>query len=44
MGLIFKFGDDMKNMQLGENIPFGNMDFIADQLGNLCPQEPKSST
>jgi hypothetical protein len=36
MGLIFKFGDDAKKMQPSEKISFGNHDFIADRLRNLC--------
>jgi hypothetical protein len=35
MGLIFKFDDNVERMQLGKKITFGNLDFIADQLGNL---------
>jgi hypothetical protein len=34
MGIIFNF-DDMEKMQLGAEITFSSLDFIADQLGNL---------
>jgi hypothetical protein len=42
MGIIFNF-DDVKKMQLGDEITFGNLNFIIDQLRNLHQQESKAS-
>lgn len=41
MGIILNFDDNVEKMQLGERITFGDMDFIANQFGNLQLQEPK---
>ena len=43
MGTTFKCSNDTEKMQLGEKISFSNLDFIPDQLKNLCLQEPESS-
>jgi hypothetical protein len=39
MGIVFNFGNELERMQPGEKITFGKLDFIANQLGNLCLQE-----
>ena len=41
MGVIFNFGDELERVQLGKKIIFGKLDFITDQFGDLCLQEPE---
>jgi hypothetical protein len=41
MGIIINIDDDAERMQSGEKITFGNLDFIADQFGDLHLQEPE---
>jgi len=40
MGVIFNFGDEPKEVQPGKKITLGKLNFIADQFGDLCLQEP----
>jgi hypothetical protein len=41
MGIVFDFGDEPEKMQPGMRIVFGNLDFIAEQFGDLRLQEPE---
>ena len=41
MGIVFNFGDTPEEEQPGKRITFGKLDFIADQLRDLCLQEPE---
>ena len=43
MGIIFHFGDEPEKMLLGEKISFGELNFVADQLGNLRLLEPDTT-
>lgn len=40
MGIVFNF-DSTDKMELGFEITYGSLDFIADQLGNHHLQEPE---
>ena len=42
MGMTFKF-DNVERMDPGNEITFGSLDFIADQLKNLHLQKPGPS-
>jgi hypothetical protein len=41
MGIVFKFGDELEEVQLGKRITFGKLDFITNQFGDLHLQEPE---
>lgn len=42
MGIIFNFNDDTEKMQPSKKISFSKLNFIVDQLGNLCLQEAET--
>jgi hypothetical protein len=41
MGVIFNIGEEPGQERLGKRITFGKLNFIANQFGDLCLQEPK---
>jgi hypothetical protein len=41
MGIVFNFGDEPEEEQLGKRITFGKLEFITDQFRDLCLQEPE---
>ena len=41
MGNVFNFSDELEEEQPGKRITFGKLDFITDQFGDLCLQEPE---
>jgi hypothetical protein len=41
MGVILNISDEPKQEQPSKRITFGKLDFIADQFGDLCLQEPE---
>ena len=41
MGVIFNFGEELEEEQLGKKITFSKLDFITNQFGDLCLQEPE---